>query len=90
MSYERQSRQVLKNGQRGVGKRAHRQHQALPFAIFRHEANPGAHRIRRRVQLDRAPLHPDAAGSLGVQSEQRLRDLGSAGADEAGKPDDLS
>ena len=52
---------------------------------------PSAHRLARRLaDRDRARRARDRARSRRVEPEERLRDLGAAGADQPGEPEDLA
>ncbi|MFT3849035.1 MAG: hypothetical protein QM739_10210 [Propionivibrio sp.] len=68
----------------------HRQHGALQLAVFRHEANALTHGIGRMRHAQRLAALEDFARRLAGDAEHALRDLGAAGADEAGKADDFA
>ena len=51
---------------------------------------PGVHRRGRAREVDRLAAEPDLAGVALVDPEQDPGDLGPAGPDEPGEPDDLA
>ena len=61
-SNEGPSGQRVENRKRGIGQRRHRQHQALPLAIFRNQAEAGAHRVPGTVERHRLASDPETAG----------------------------
>ena len=59
-------------------------------AVLRQVGEAAAERRARRPRPERAALDPEPALVEGVDSEDRARHLGPAGADEAGEADDLA
>ncbi len=71
--------------------RAHRQHEPLALAILGHEADAERHRRRRACGSSAGcPRTRIRAGRVRIEPEQRLRDLGAPGADQAGEPEHLA
>src|SRR5437588_807486 len=65
-------------------------HQPLLAPVFGNEADAGGHRLRRRTRRQRRSVDLDRPCVPAVDPEDRARDLGPAGADEARKGDDLA
>ena len=83
-------RQRAKVGQADVLADRQAEHEGLLLAVFRHQADPELDRVERVLERDRLALDQDLAAVDPVRPEDRARQLGPAGADQAGQPDDLA
>ena len=79
---QRRHRDVLADG--------HRPDQALQAAVLGHVGDAEVAGLARRGDGDRAAVELDRAGGRRGDAEDRQRELGAAGADEAGEAEDLA
>ena len=85
-----EARRLVGHAQRRVVEDAAKQQQGLVLAVLGREADAGGDRRLRAVRLDRGAVHEDRAAEAAVIADDRLGELGAAGAHQAGNADDLA